>query len=75
MCDLLTRPHGLAFGVTDGARTRDLRSHKWVVGTQGAVEGGLLRVEGFPDEGGSQYGCSMARVWLRAGLLAPPATR
>ena len=27
MCDLLTRPHGLAFGVTDGARTRDLRSH------------------------------------------------
>ena len=22
--------------VTDGARTRDLRSHKWVVGTQGA---------------------------------------
>ena len=27
MCDLLTRPYGLAFRVTDGARTRDLRSH------------------------------------------------
>jgi hypothetical protein len=24
ICDLLTRSHGLAFGVTDGARTRDL---------------------------------------------------
>ncbi len=25
--DLSARPHGLTFGVTDGARTRDLRSH------------------------------------------------
>ena len=27
MRDHIARPHGLAFGVTDGARTRDLRSH------------------------------------------------
>jgi hypothetical protein len=44
VCDLLTRPHGLAFGVTDGARTRDLRSHKWVVEAPGAVGAGLSRV-------------------------------
>ena len=33
ICDLFTRSHGLAFGVTDGARTRDLRSHnpRWAV--------------------------------------------
>ena len=52
ICDLLTRPHGLAFGVTDGARTRDLRSHKWVVGAPGAAGAGLARVRGCPDEGG-----------------------
>ena len=44
--------------VTDGARTRDLRSHKWVVGAPGVVEAGLSRVRECPDEGGLQCDCS-----------------
>ena len=48
--------------VTDGARTRDLRSHKWVVGALGSVEVGLLRARECPDEGRLQCDCSMLGV-------------
>src|SRR5215213_161669 len=43
------------------ARTRDLRSHKWVVGARGAVEARLWRVRECPDEGGLQCACSTVR--------------
>ena len=59
--EVSARPHGLAFGVTDGARTRDLRSHKWTVGAPGAVGAGLWRVRECPESpvgGGLQCGCS-----------------
>jgi hypothetical protein len=59
--------------VTDGARTRDLRSHKWVVGAQGAAQAGLLRVRECPDEGRSQYGCIVECEEAKPDPSLPPA--
>jgi hypothetical protein len=42
--------------MTDGARTRDLRSHKWVVRPSGTVKGELWCVHEGSEETGLQYG-------------------
>ena len=73
ICDLLTRPHGLAFGLTDGARTRDLRSHNLPIPVSGLCCTLQNRLISADSPAGSCPLFLRIALWVVSAVVSTPA--